>query len=69
MLTDLNDPMKVIARLDVPFFRPMEDFEKSGQYANGTVFIEGLVYFKGKWYLYYGCADSQVGMAIYDPHR
>lgn len=67
ILMDLNDPMKVISRLDVPFFRPMEAFEKSGQYVDGTVFIEGLVFFKGKWYLYYGCADSRVGVAIYDP--
>jgi len=69
VLMDLNDPMKVIGRLDVPFFRPMEDFEKSGQYVDGTVFIEGLVYFKGKWYLYYGCADSRVSVAIYDPAK
>jgi predicted GH43/DUF377 family glycosyl hydrolase len=34
---------------------------------NGTVFIEGLVLFKGKWFLYYGCADSKVGVAVYDP--
>jgi predicted GH43/DUF377 family glycosyl hydrolase len=66
---DLDDPLKVIERLDVPFFRPLEDFEKSGQYVDGTVFIEGLVYFKRKWYLYYGCADSQVGVAIYDPEK
>lgn len=69
VLMDLNDPMKVIGRLDVPFFRPMEDFEKSGQYVDGTVFIEGLVYFKRKWYLYYGCADSRVGVAVYDPGK
>lgn len=69
VLMDLDDPMKVIARMDVPFFRPMEDFEKSGQYVDGTVFIEGLTYFKGKWYLYYGCADSKVGVAIYDPEK
>lgn len=67
VLFDLNDPYKPIARLDVPFFRPMEDFEKSGQYVDGTVFIEGLVFYKDKWYLYYGCADSQVGVAVYDP--
>lgn len=67
MLFDLNDPCKLLERTDVPFFRPMENFEKSGQYANGTVFIEGLVYYKKKWYLYYGCADSKVGVAIYDP--
>jgi predicted GH43/DUF377 family glycosyl hydrolase len=45
----------------------MEPFEKSGQYVNGTVFIEGLVYFQNKWFLYYGCADSKVGVAVYDP--
>lgn len=69
VLMDLEDPMKAIARLDVPFFRPIEDFEKSGQYIDGTVFIEGLAFFKGKWYLYYGCADSQVSVAIYDPTK
>lgn len=69
VLTDPKDPMKVLQRLDVPFFRPMESFEKSGQYVDGTVFIEGLVFFKNKWYLYYGCADSQVGVAVYNPAK
>lgn len=67
VLFDSADPYKVKARLDVPFFRPMADFEKSGQYVDGTVFIEGLVYFNNKWHLYYGCADSMVGVAVYDP--
>lgn len=67
VLFDLNDPYKVIDRLDVPFFRPVADFEKNGQYVDGTVFIEGLVFFRHKWYLYYGCADSKVGVAVYDP--
>lgn len=67
VLFDSKDPSKPIARLDVPYLRPMEPFEKSGQYANGTVFTEGMVFFKKKWFLYYGCADSRVGVAIYDP--
>jgi len=67
VLFDLNDPYKAIQRLDVPFFRPMEAFEKSGQYIDGTVFIEGLAYLNSKWYLYYGCADSQVSVAVFDP--
>ena len=67
VLFDAQDPYKVLARLDVPFFRPMADFEKSGQYVDGTVFIEGLTFYHGKWYLYYGCADSMVGVAVYDP--
>jgi predicted GH43/DUF377 family glycosyl hydrolase len=66
VLFDVNDPTKVIARLDKPFFVPTAPFEKSGQYPAGTVFVEGLVYHKNKWFLYYGCADSRVGVAIYD---
>lgn len=69
VLFSRNDPAKVIDRLDIPFLRPMEPFEKSGQYVDGTVFIEGLVYFEKKWFLYYGCADSRVGVAIFDPHK
>ena len=68
-LFDANDPTRFITRLDEPFFRPMDSFEKSGQYVDGTVFIEGMVYYKDKWYLYYGCADSKVGMAIYNPKK
>lgn len=67
ILFDKNDPKKIIGRLDKPFFVPQESFEKSGQYPSGTVFVEGLVYFKDKWFLYYGCADSRVGVAIYQP--
>lgn len=67
VLFDLKNPSKVIARLENPFFVPTEPFEKSGQYPAGTVFIEGLVYFKDKWFLYYGCADSRVGVAICSP--
>ena len=64
LLFDRNDPTKLIGRLDEPFFVPEASFEKSGQYPAGTVFIEGLVYYKGKWFLYYGCADSRVSVAI-----
>ena len=47
-LFDANDPYKVLDRLDKPFFVPEAAFEKSGQYKDGTVFIEGLAYFKNK---------------------
>ena len=65
-LFDANDPYKVLDRLDKPFFVPEAAFEKSGQYKDGTVFIEGLAYLKNKLYLYYGCADSQVAVAVCD---
>jgi predicted GH43/DUF377 family glycosyl hydrolase len=67
VMFDLNDPTKAIARLDRPFFVPEASFEKSGQYPAGTVFVEGLVYHQNKWFLYYGCADSKVAVAIYTP--
>lgn len=67
MLFKRDNPLQLADRLDKPFFRPIADFEKSGQYAAGTVFTEGLVYHDGKWFLYYGCADSFVGVAVCDP--
>ncbi len=63
-LFDARTPWKLIARSDQPFLQPTEPFERTGQYAAGTTFIEGLVPFKGKWFLYYGAADSRVGVAV-----
>jgi predicted GH43/DUF377 family glycosyl hydrolase len=65
-LFDINDPYKILDRLEKPFFYPDAPFEKSGQYKDGTVFIEGLAYLNNKFYLYYGCADSHVAVAISD---
>lgn len=67
MLFDAKNPLRYVTRLDNAFFRPTTDFERSGQYSAGTVFIEGLVLKAKKWYLYYGCADSMVGVAVFDP--
>jgi len=64
ILFDAKEPTKVLARLDEPFLVPELPFEKSGQYVDGTVFVEGLVRYHHKWFLYYGCADSFVGLAV-----
>jgi predicted GH43/DUF377 family glycosyl hydrolase len=66
-LFDANNPMKVLARSDEPFIKPTEDYERTGQYVEGTTFVEGLVHFNGRWFLYYGTADSRVGVAVWDP--
>ena len=63
-LFQANDPSKLLAQAEKPFLKPELPFEKTGQYAAGTTFAEGLVAYKGKWFLYYGCADSMVGVAI-----
>lgn len=59
-----DDPEKVIHRSEICFLKPTLPHEMSGQYAAGTTFAEGLVYFQKKWFLYYGTADSFVGLAI-----
>jgi len=66
-LFDARNPLKLIGRLDEPFIRPTEPYEKTGQYKEGTTFAEALIPFKGKWFLYYGTADSRVGVAVWDP--
>lgn len=65
-LYDADEPWKLLDRSEEPFIQPELPFEKSGQYVDGTTFIEGLVYFEGEWYLYYGTADSMVGVVKTD---
>jgi predicted GH43/DUF377 family glycosyl hydrolase len=66
-LFDSSNPIKLLARSGVPFIQPSEPYERTGQYPEGTTFVEGLVPFRGRWYLYYGSADSRVGVAVWDP--
>lgn len=68
-LFDADNPIKLLARSSEPFIRPTEDYERTGQYVEGTTFVEGLVPFRGRWFLYYGTADSRVGVAVWDPGR
>lgn len=63
VLFDKNDPSKQINRLDKNFFRPDKPYEIEGQ-INQVCFLEGLVHFKGKWFLYYGTADSKIAVAV-----
>lgn len=66
-LFDASEPWKLLSRSDEPFIKPEKAFEKSGQYEDGTTFIEGLVWFEGEWLLYYGTADSRVGVVSWTP--
>jgi predicted GH43/DUF377 family glycosyl hydrolase len=63
-LFSAEDPTVLAARQDEPFICPDLPHEITGQYASGTTFIQGLVHFRGKWFLYYGTADSMVGVAV-----
>jgi predicted GH43/DUF377 family glycosyl hydrolase len=61
-LFEADDPFRIVARAEHPVLKPEMAYEKTGQYAAGTTFAEGLVVFHGRWFLYYGCADSLVGV-------
>ena len=61
-LFDSMDPARLVAQVVQPVLEPGLPYEKTGQYKAGTTFAEGLVYFHGRWFLYYGCADSLVAV-------
>ncbi|CAG88529.2 DEHA2E21890p [Debaryomyces hansenii CBS767] len=65
MLVDYDDLSGPLARLDKPFLVPDSDNEVEGQ-VDQVVFTEGIVQFHGKWFLYFGQGDSELGVATCD---
>ena len=66
----LIDPVNLpqgppIARLETPVLTPTSVHEITGQVDN-VVFSEGLVQYKGKWFLYFGEGDAFLGVATTD---
>jgi predicted GH43/DUF377 family glycosyl hydrolase len=66
IIFDPADPTRVLSRSERPFLQPGLPHEITGQYKAGTTFAEGLVWFRDRWFLYYGTADSFVGLAVKD---
>jgi predicted GH43/DUF377 family glycosyl hydrolase len=62
-LFDAGHPARLLAQTEHPVLKPELPYERTGQYAAGTTFAEGLVSFHDRWFLYYGCADSLVSVA------
>ncbi|MFZ1019439.1 MAG: hypothetical protein WAN61_00400 [Minisyncoccia bacterium] len=62
LLLDLKDPTTVISRTSDPIFEPQEIYEKVG-IVNNVVFPCGMAENKGLLYIYYGGADTVVGVA------
>ncbi|HZS07946.1 MAG TPA: glycoside hydrolase family 130 protein [Blastocatellia bacterium] len=62
-LLDPREPTRVLERMDHWFLKPDREFERRGQVSE-VVFAEGLVPFGKKWFLYYGTADSRIGVAV-----
>ena len=63
ILLDGNDPSKVLQRMETGFIKPDKPYEIAGQ-VNHVCFLEGLVYYKNQWFLYYGTADSKIAVAV-----
>lgn len=63
ILLDKNDPSKVVDRMNTYFMKPEKNYEINGQ-VNHVCFVEGLVQYKSKWFLYYGTADSKIAVAV-----
>lgn len=61
---DPANPERVLFRSDTCLLKPSLPHELTGQYKSGTTFAEGLVRHSSRWFLYYGTADSYVGLAI-----
>jgi predicted GH43/DUF377 family glycosyl hydrolase len=61
-LFDRDDPTHLLARSEHPLFEPVTTWETVGQVPN-VVFVEGLVIEPRRWLVYYGAADTHVGVA------
>ncbi len=62
MVLDLDDPSKVIARLDHPLLSPQEPYEIVG-YVKNVIFPTGAIVFEDELYIYYGGADDCIAAA------
>lgn len=62
-LFDSTQPHKLIDRSEGYFIKPDKNYERVGE-VNEVCFVEGLVFFQNKWFLYYGTADSKVAVAV-----
>jgi predicted GH43/DUF377 family glycosyl hydrolase len=67
-LFDKHDPTRLIARSETPIFEPELEWEKKNTtdriyQAPNVVFVEGMVADGDRYLIYYGGADSYVGVA------
>ena len=61
-LFSVKKPERLIGRRPEPLLRPERVYEQEGQKDN-VCFLTGMIYFNNRWLLYYGAADSRIGVA------
>lgn len=57
-----SHPEKLIARANQYLLTPQRYFEKEGS-VNNVCFVEGMIWFRDRWFLYYGTGDSRIAVA------
>jgi beta-1,2-mannobiose phosphorylase / 1,2-beta-oligomannan phosphorylase len=63
VILDLKDPTKIIARSGyIPILEPDMQYETIGQ-VNNVVFPCGAIVKRGRLHVYYGTADTKLGVA------
>lgn len=63
VLLDLNDPTRMIARVEKPLLEPAAEYEKEGR-VKDVVFPSGALVEKKSLYIYYGAADTYCAEAM-----
>lgn len=61
-LFSADDPTRLLDRSDTAFLTPDAEFEKYG-ISPYTVFLTGIAWYHGKWFLYFNGADWMIGAA------
>ena len=62
-LADINEPHKIIARAPGYILQPVTDYEREGLVPNVT-FPSAAIVIDDELYVYYGAADTVIGLAI-----
>ncbi|MCO7204002.1 glycosidase [Microbacterium sp. CnD16-F] len=63
IILDANDPSRVVARTPEPLLAPETDDERSGIVPN-VVFPTAIEEVDGRLFVFYGMADSKIGVAL-----
>lgn len=62
VLLDLNNPEKIIGKVDEPLLVPQTEYESKGEVPD-TIFPTSVVYDKNKFLIYYGATDTNICVA------
>lgn len=62
VMFDSKDPSSIINRCTDYFLRSEKSTETSGQMSY-TMFVEAMVHFNGKWFIYYTTGEAKIGVA------